>query len=410
MSPFLGSGGARIVRGMLGYMSVMAALATLSPFDFQPEPEHSFAVLWLVKDVLINLLLLFPAGFLFALAYEDRLGRHARNALLLGFAFSLALESAQLFLPSRHANLVDVFSNGVGCWAGALVQRRMGRWLDGFLSEDLVLELPLTGALYLLVPLLMLHGLGAGNTLRPWIALPLAPFGATVLATLYQQRIARSGALSPARFAAYGGLAFAGSALPALLRRPEAIAAGAACLALTTWALIHWQIGWSPGQRRFEASTIRRALPWFALYLIGLVAYPSLGQFGGRESHGPSHLEALRLLESFAALTVYGYLASESVSRSPWSTRALVGAVGASGVALSLLLELTNLSHASALSLLVRLSILGASAAAGAGLHRAQIALVQTMRSKTRPRSMAPAAEERRAELVAHTGRLSLRP
>jgi glycopeptide antibiotics resistance protein len=103
MSPFLGSGGARIVRGMLGYVSVMAALATLSPFDFQYVPDGHFAVLWLLKDVLINLLLLFPVGFLFALAYEGRLGRGALNAFVLGLCMSFALEYAQQFLPSRAA-------------------------------------------------------------------------------------------------------------------------------------------------------------------------------------------------------------------------------------------------------------------------------------------------------------------
>jgi glycopeptide antibiotics resistance protein len=389
MSPFLAAGGARIARGMLGYMAVMAALATLSPFDFQNVPERHFAVLWLFSDALINLLLLFPVGFLYALAYEQKLGRQAVNVLGLGLVLSFGLEFSQLFLPTRHANLVDVLTNGLGCWAGALVARGMGRWLEGFLSEDLVLELPLTGALYLLVPLLTLHGLGAGNTSRPWMALPLAPFGAIILATLYQQRIARSGTASPWRFALYGALAFAGAALPALLRRPGAIATAAACLLLTTWALIRFRVGWSPSQRRFEASTVRRAAPWFALYLLGLALYPSFGAHGGRPGV-VSHLDALRLLESFAALTVYGYLVSQVVSRSALSPRLLVGAIAASGLALSLVLEFTGTTSAGLVSHLLRLSVLGASAAAGAALHRAQVTLVRAMRARTPRGSFAP--------------------
>lgn len=390
MSPFLGSGGARIVRGMLGYVSVMAALATLSPFDFQYVSDGHFAVLWLLKDVLINLLLLFPVGFLFALAYEGRLGRGAINALVLGLCMSFALEYAQQFLPSRHSNLVDVLTNGLGCWAGALAERRVGRWLAGFLSEDLLLELPLTGALYLLVPLLMLHGLGAGKTPRPWLALPLALFGATILAALYQQRIARSGSMSAARFSAYGALAFAGAALPALLQRPAAIVASSACLMLATWASIRFRLGIAPGQRRFESSTIKRAIPWFALYLVGLVIYPSLGGLEGRHGGPPSHLEALRLLESFAALAVFGYLLSQLVSRAPWSPRTLIGVVAASGLALSLVLDLMVSPSASPLSRLLRLTVLGASAAAGAALHRAQIGLVRTLRASS-PRGPAMA-------------------
>ncbi|HEU4412395.1 MAG TPA: hypothetical protein VFS43_44545 [Polyangiaceae bacterium] len=47
------------------------------------------------------------------------------------------------------------------------------------------------------MPLLVPHGPGAGNTARPWLALPLALFGATVLAALYRQRVARLTAAPP---------------------------------------------------------------------------------------------------------------------------------------------------------------------------------------------------------------------
>jgi glycopeptide antibiotics resistance protein len=100
MSQLFPAGGARIARGMFAYVSVMAALATLSPFDFQLVPEREFAVLWLFNDVLINLLLLFPVGFLFALAFEGRVGPRGLHALWFGLAFSLCLEYAQQFLPS----------------------------------------------------------------------------------------------------------------------------------------------------------------------------------------------------------------------------------------------------------------------------------------------------------------------
>src|SRR6187397_2821039 len=101
------SEGARIVRGMLLYVLAMAALAALSPFDFQTVPGRTFALLWLVDDAILNLLLLFPAGFLAALAFEGGLGPRDSYALVFGLLFSLALESCQLYLPTRHANIAD---------------------------------------------------------------------------------------------------------------------------------------------------------------------------------------------------------------------------------------------------------------------------------------------------------------
>jgi glycopeptide antibiotics resistance protein len=376
------SEGARIVRGMLLYVLAMAALAALSPFDFQPIPGRTFALLWLADDAVLNLLLLLPAGFLAALVFENGLGPRESYALVLGLLFSLALESSQLYLPSRHPNVADVIGNGIGCWAGALAARRVGRWLSGFLSQDLVLELPLTGSLYLLVPLLMLHGLAGADSARVWLALPLALFGATILAALYLQRVARSGALSPARFAIYGAIAFLVSALPTFLRHPVAIASSAASMALLTWVLaIHW-IGGVPGQRRFEASTVRRAAPWFALYLIGLAVSPLLGPFGAADGGIGANRQALQLLETFAALTVTGYLLSELNSRASWSTPMAVTRVMGAGLLVSLLLELTQLAPASPQARILRLAALAVGAGAGAALHRAQVSLVRAMRQR----------------------------
>jgi VanZ family protein len=367
---------------MLLYALAMAALATLSPFDFQAVPGRTFAVLWLADDALLNLLLLFPAGFLAALAFEDGLGPHQAYALGLGLLFSVALESSQLYLPSRHANAADVIGNGLGCWAGALAARRIGRWLGGFLSEELVLELPLTGSLYLLVPLLMLHGLTAADSARVWLALPLALFGATILAALYMQRVARSGALSPARFAVYGAIAFVVTALPTFLRHPLPIASSAAGMAVLTWGLSsHW-VGGAPGQRRFEAATVRRAAPWFALYLIGLGAYPILRPLGAADDSIGANREALQLLETFAALTMAGYLLSELSARAAWSTAAAIAGVMAAGLLLSLLLEFARPVTPSPQAQILRLAALAAGSGAGATLHRAQISLVRAMRSR----------------------------
>jgi VanZ family protein len=366
-----------VPRGLLAYAVAVAVLATLAPFDFQLVPARGMAVLVLFDDVLRNLLLLFPAGFLYALAERPRLGPHALRVLGLGLALGLGVELCQLLLPSRHSNLIDVLSNGAGAWVGALAAQRLGDRLERLLSEELLLELPLTGSLYLLAPLLMVHGLAAHGA-RALLIVPLGLFAAPIAAALYRERVARTGALSAARFVAYVGLAFALAALPALLRTPGLVGAAATALSLLT--LLGLRMG-GGRQRRFEARTAAQALPWFLLYLAGLVLVP-FTQAPARDLAGNSR--ALALVEACAALTLLGYLVGElgSRARGSASLRALL-AFGL-GVGFASLLE----RRGAAPGLPLRVLMMGASTAAGAALHGAQVQLVQALRGR---RAMASA-------------------
>lgn len=375
------------MRGILGYVVAMAVLATLAPFDFQSVPGRSFALLFLADDVVLNLLLLFPVGFLFALAMREA---HPLAALAIGLGLSLALESAQLWLPSRHANLVDVISNAAGCWAGALLARRLSRFLSGFLSEELVLELPLTGALYVLLPLLMLLGLHAGSGLRAYRLVPLAMFAAVILVALYQERLGRAG-LPPERFAAYCGAGVLALALPTLIERPLPVLAAAACMSASVWIAVRRRLGWVPPQRRFEASTVRRGLPWIGLYLAASAVLAWLDRAAGRAPDRGQD-EALALLEVVATLTTYGYLASELTARTRAPAAAWVVAIAASGLPLGTSLSFDWLAKHGVVSRCLCLASLALAAAAGAGLHRAQIELVRAIRGRSGPPSRRPRA------------------
>jgi VanZ family protein len=84
-------------------------------------------------DVATNVLLYLPVGYVLALA----LGRPRwRNlaiaaAVLLGGAYSLALESLQQLLPGRIASNLDIFLNTLGAFIGALLSLHHGRWQRG---------------------------------------------------------------------------------------------------------------------------------------------------------------------------------------------------------------------------------------------------------------------------------------
>jgi VanZ family protein len=371
-----------VARGLLAYAVAVAVLATLAPFDFEYVPGRRMHVLFLLDDVLRNLLLLFPAGFLYALSTGRERGPW--RVLALGLALGLAVELLQLLLPARHSNLVDVLANGAGAFAGALAAQQLGHRLQGLLSEQLLLELPLTGSLYLLASLLMVHGFAAGGT-RVLSTLLLGLSAAPVTAALYRERLGPTRALPAWRFVLYAGLVFAAAALPGLLpRRPIFGGVALLCaLAALVFALATWfSLGPHPdepsAQRRFEARTAARTLPWFLLYVAGLAPrWRSLD--GGLALVG--NRAALALVESCAALTLLGYLLAELTSRVRAGDHLRAPAALLAGVLIGAVFELDG-SPRAGLGVLLRPLLMGVSCAAGVALHDAQVRLVQALRAR----------------------------
>lgn len=113
----------------LAYLLIIV-YASLQPFRnwrFPPqEILHFLTAPWpryiTLNDILINLAAYMPLGFLFALSLRMRLSASAAVALasILALATSLAMESVQMFLPSRIASNVDLLTNGTGALFGAL--------------------------------------------------------------------------------------------------------------------------------------------------------------------------------------------------------------------------------------------------------------------------------------------------
>jgi VanZ family protein len=108
---------------------LMIVYASLEPFSgwMAPIPGTGYFLLSPEKarftrfDVAINLFAYAPFGFFLALIGERRRAsvRFARAAGI-GALLSLAMESLQMFLPTRDASAVDLASNTVGAMLGAL--------------------------------------------------------------------------------------------------------------------------------------------------------------------------------------------------------------------------------------------------------------------------------------------------
>ena len=78
---------------------------------------------WTVFDLLVNVLVYLPLGFLLMLALRRRRERWlpAIGALLLGAGLSFCLESLQTWLPTRVESSLDLGCNALGAGIGALL-------------------------------------------------------------------------------------------------------------------------------------------------------------------------------------------------------------------------------------------------------------------------------------------------
>lgn len=163
---------------LIGYI-VLLALGSLVPdsggWRFPGETEATlFSPEWpryvARGDVLTNILAYFPLGVLLArwLAY----GRNPFVVFFLtalgGLTLSFTLESLQIFVPGRVSSKLDLLSNTVGCFAGALLERLIGNYsFSGrklfFLRHKWFLPGRLTDLG------LMVLGVGFLSQLLPWV-------------------------------------------------------------------------------------------------------------------------------------------------------------------------------------------------------------------------------------------------
>ncbi|MEM8504328.1 MAG: VanZ family protein [Cyanobacteria bacterium P01_D01_bin.1] len=104
-------------RFVLAYLILSAVLLTLYPFQFQPyDPAEYWRWKVSLPDLVRNFLLLFPVGLVLRHAFRKS---HALS-LFCGFLLSLSVEMAQMFLPVRSSNIIDITSNSVGALFGSL--------------------------------------------------------------------------------------------------------------------------------------------------------------------------------------------------------------------------------------------------------------------------------------------------
>jgi VanZ family protein len=168
--------------------------ATTLPFDFsasgalikarlQGLAEHPLRGGRLLTDVVSNVLLFLPLGFLLAIWRADRgasFGATLVLAVLSGALLSGSVEFIQLFAPPRVSSVVDVVTNTFGSTVGAVTGWIWIDWFWPVLSvriRQLLVVRPLTGCALAVGAGLVIAGLspfgpslkGNASMPKPWL-------------------------------------------------------------------------------------------------------------------------------------------------------------------------------------------------------------------------------------------------
>lgn len=330
--PFLQS--QRLVeRAILFYALMFVALLTLSPMDFA-WPARWYVVWWGdASDMPANVLFFMPVGYLFVLARDPAKPRPVWAATLLGLATSLCIEASQQFLPVRMTSLTDVVANSIGAAIGAWMCMRVRARLQRLFPGLLTFDHPLLNVVYLCLPLMGLASIDDHfHSSRTWMLLPLGLMGVIVITALWRYRLAGRRPASPLAVVLAVLAWFGAGASLASLMAPGIVVICATALLGSCLALLARDPRWAGNDGRFEHRVLARLWPCFLVYLAMLVVWrPGLGfsDFNAGILYPPvpfsRHL-AIRLVEQAAALTLFGYMAAETLGRSPqppyWKHRA----------------------------------------------------------------------------------------
>ncbi|MDZ4257022.1 MAG: VanZ family protein [Gemmatimonadales bacterium] len=305
--------GQRLGALLLGYLMLVVGVIVLSPFDFAVPAEWRLHLVltdpgW-VADLLLNVVLFIPFGFI---------GRRVPGLttvgigrwLLIGALLSLLIETTQLFLAVRYATLSDVVANAAGMAVGVMLSDRLVRYLGVGVTavQRLLLDVPLIGIPYLLLPVLWLEGLAAGSTSPDaWAILPLAAAGGVAFAGA--ARTTEVGSRSPGRLLAMVTAVWWLVAAGAMIRAaPLAVVLGltvtvvAAELADPLWRWLRQR------ERRLEPVVVPVVLAlvgWHLVLVDGLA--PATWLAIGALDRAPM----LRGLAAAATVTLIGYLLAE---------------------------------------------------------------------------------------------------
>ena len=174
-----------LARFLLGAYILLVVYASLYPLSgWRDQGANPFAYLgaplpryYTAFDIFANVIGYIPAGFLIVASLRSRfgVGKTVAIATVASALLSISMEAVQTYLPSRHPSNLDVASNLLGAFAGAvadavIVPRLLGsdgllgardRWFRSGAATDFGLVLIATWLLTQLNPETLLFGNGS---------------------------------------------------------------------------------------------------------------------------------------------------------------------------------------------------------------------------------------------------------
>ena len=376
---------------LLTYMTLVIAAITLIPFEFKIPGRIHINLHGSVSDVLANIVLFIPLGFLFQLARRRGGWRSRLQALGFGVLVSSAVEACQLFLPGRDSSLIDVATNGLGALLGAAAaayqRARVRREKEPLLFA---IEMPLMNVVYLLIPLLWLGGLSMGGEPgRLGLTTLLGVFGGSVIASVYVNRLRRDKTHEGLMPALYASGWFMIGTLPAVAAFPVEVltAAGVVAVAAGLSARL-WRRG-DKSERRFELSTLKKVFQLYGLYLLLLSVWPttlplagwSNGLDYGRLTEVQRIVFASRFIEVIAAFTLLGYMVAGMRGRKSEPALKTLAWVAGSASAFSILTAVLRDFITGPLLSVLEASLFTGAALYGAVIYRLQLAAVKRLKT-----------------------------
>jgi VanZ family protein len=397
MSPLPASDvtGRRLGHAVLAYLAVVVAVVTLTPFRFVVPPVNTLTSTWNGFDLVMNVVMFVPLGFIHRLSKPRATGRVWVGAILWGAALSGLIELAQFFAPGRFPSPFDLVTNtagaGIGAWLGTAVLHRADAEAT---VRALAVELPLMGLVYLLAPLPWLIGLDSRIDERAWLLVPLAASAGWIIGSVFTSFDRAGLPRVLLATAAWLFVALVPSALGAL--DVVTIAAGAGLGTAWIRSLAPSRVTHESGppgatpSRRFEASTLRIVLPLLVIHLVASSLTPLSGLGGtwrGTWALLPDGTSVgndviFRAIEHISAFLVIGYAIAEYHGRRRDGFAKLVPAVLGWAAVGSVVLEAARGWHAEHTASATMLALSVAASGLGGWLYTLQLAHVRAVAAR----------------------------
>jgi glycopeptide antibiotics resistance protein len=374
---------------LLTYMTLVIVAITLIPFEFKIPSRIQIYHSGSVSDVINNIILFIPLGFLFQLARRRSGWLSLLLALGYGVLVSTFVETCQLFLPGRYCSVIDVATNGLGTWLGAAaaaylrasVRQEQGPPLFAF-------EMPMMAVVYLLIPLLWLEGLSMGaEPGRLWLTFVLGVFGGSVIASVHVNRLGLDRVRDNFPPAFYAAGWFLIGILPAAADFPLQTSALSVVVGVAAQLLAWFWKRKNPSERRFELPTLKKVFPLYGLYLLLVSVWTTtlpLGEWAygldySRFTEAQRIVFTSRFIEVIAAFTLLGYMVAAMRGRNKESMLKMLCWVAGCTLVFSIFTALVRDFITGPFSSVLESSLFTGAALYGAFIYRLQLAAVKRL-------------------------------